>query len=55
MNDPRSRKIAVVADSLLGPLLDELDRDGFGVVHEGLRDVLDQVGGCHRAPTSLPA
>ena len=32
MSDPRSRRIAVVADSLLGPLLDELDRDGFGVI-----------------------
>jgi hypothetical protein len=32
VNDPRSRKIAVVADSLLGSLLDELDREGFGVI-----------------------
>ena len=30
--DPRSRRIAVVADSLLEPLLDELDREGFGVI-----------------------
>jgi hypothetical protein len=30
--DPRARRIAVVADSLLGPMLDELDRDGFGVI-----------------------
>ena len=30
--DPRSRRIAVVSDSLLEPLLDELDRDGFGVI-----------------------
>jgi hypothetical protein len=32
VSDPRGRRIAVVADSLLGPLLDELDRDGFGVI-----------------------
>jgi hypothetical protein len=32
VSDPRSRRIAVVADSLLGPLLDELDREGFGVI-----------------------
>ena len=32
MSDPRGRRIAVVADSLLGPLLDELDREGFGVI-----------------------
>jgi hypothetical protein len=32
MNDPRARRIAVVADSLLGPLIDELDREGFGVI-----------------------
>ena len=32
MNDPRARKIAVVADSLLEPLLDELGREGFGIV-----------------------
>ena len=30
--DPRSRRIAVVADSLLEPLLDEFDREGFGVI-----------------------
>jgi hypothetical protein len=32
VSDPRGRRIAVVADSLLGPLLDELDREGFGVI-----------------------
>jgi hypothetical protein len=32
MTDPRSRRIAVVADSLLEPLLDELGADGFGVI-----------------------
>jgi hypothetical protein len=32
MSDPRARRIAVVADSLLGPMLDELDREGFGVI-----------------------
>src|SRR2546423_15379216 len=32
MSDPRSRRIAVVADSLLEPLLDELDGGGFGVI-----------------------
>jgi hypothetical protein len=32
VSDPRARRIAVVADSLLGPLLDGLDRDGFGVI-----------------------
>ena len=32
MSDPRSRRIAVVADSLLEPLLDELAREGFGVI-----------------------
>jgi len=30
--DPRARKIAVVADSLLEPLLDELGREGFGII-----------------------
>src|SRR6266850_6926391 len=30
--DPRSRRVAVVADSLLEPLLDELGREGFGVI-----------------------
>jgi hypothetical protein len=30
--DPRARKIAVVADSLLEQLLDELGRDGFGII-----------------------
>ena len=32
MSDPRSRRIAVVADSLLEPLIDELGREGFGVI-----------------------
>jgi hypothetical protein len=32
VSDPRARRIAVVADSLLGPMLDELDREGFGVI-----------------------
>jgi hypothetical protein len=32
VSDPRGRRIAVVADSLLGPLLNELDREGFGVI-----------------------
>ena len=32
MSDPRGRRIAVVADSLLEPLLDDLGRDGFGVI-----------------------
>jgi hypothetical protein len=32
MTDPRSRRIAVVADSLLEPLLDELGADGYGVI-----------------------
>jgi hypothetical protein len=30
--DPRSRRIAVVADSLLEPLLDELGAEGFGII-----------------------
>jgi hypothetical protein len=30
--DARARRIAVVADSLLEPLLDELRREGFGIV-----------------------
>ena len=30
--DPRSRKIALVADSLLPSLLDRLDGEGFGVI-----------------------
>jgi HPt (histidine-containing phosphotransfer) domain-containing protein len=30
--DPRARKIAVVADSLFEQVLDELGRDGFGVI-----------------------
>jgi hypothetical protein len=32
VTDPRARRIAVVADSLLEPMLDELERDGFGVI-----------------------
>jgi hypothetical protein len=32
VTDPRARKIAVVADSLLEQLLDELGRDGFGII-----------------------
>jgi hypothetical protein len=32
VSDPRERRIAVVADSLLEPMLDELDREGFGVI-----------------------
>jgi hypothetical protein len=30
--DPRARKIAVVADSLFEQVLDELGREGFGVI-----------------------
>ena len=39
---------------MIGALLavDDLDRDGLGIVDERLGDVFDQVGGCHRrAPT----
>ena len=32
MSDPRARKIAVVADSLLEPMLDELGSTGFGII-----------------------
>jgi hypothetical protein len=32
VSDPRARRIAVVADSLLEPMLDELEREGFGVI-----------------------
>jgi hypothetical protein len=32
ITDPRSRRIVVVADSLLEPMLDELGREGFGVI-----------------------
>lgn len=32
MSDPRSRKVAVVADSLLETTLDELARRGFGII-----------------------
>lgn len=32
MSDARSRRVAVVADSLLEPLLDELGREGFGII-----------------------
>ena len=31
-DDPRSRRVAVVADSLLEPRLAELRREGFGVI-----------------------
>jgi hypothetical protein len=31
-SDPRSRRVAVVADSLLEPLLDELRAQGFGII-----------------------
>jgi hypothetical protein len=30
--DPRGRRVAVVADSLLEPLLDELREAGFGII-----------------------
>jgi hypothetical protein len=30
--DPRGRRVAVVADSLLVPLLDELGAQGYGVI-----------------------
>ncbi len=32
MNDARSRRVAVVADSLLERSLDELNREGFGII-----------------------
>jgi hypothetical protein len=32
MNDPRSRRIAVVADSLLETTIDELGRKGYGII-----------------------
>ena len=32
MSDPRSRRVAVVADSLLDALLTELGREGFGII-----------------------
>ncbi len=32
MSDPRARRVAVVADSLLEPMLDELGREGYGVI-----------------------
>lgn len=32
MSDPRARKIAVVADALFEQLLDELGREGFGII-----------------------
>ena len=31
-SDPRGRRVAVVAESLLPTLLDRLDADGYGVV-----------------------
>ena len=30
--DPRARRIAVVADALLEPLLDELGEQGYGII-----------------------
>ena len=30
--DPRGRRVAVVADSLLEPLLDELGAQGYGII-----------------------
>jgi hypothetical protein len=32
VSDARSRRVAVVADSLLEPSLDELNREGFGII-----------------------
>ena len=32
MSDARSRRVAVVADSLLERSLDELNREGFGII-----------------------
>lgn len=32
MSDPRARRVAVVSDSLLGPLLPELRDGGYGVI-----------------------
>jgi hypothetical protein len=32
VSDPRSRRVAVVSDSLLEPLLDELGREGYGII-----------------------
>jgi hypothetical protein len=32
MTDPRSRKVAVVAESLLPELLDRLEKEGYGVI-----------------------
>jgi hypothetical protein len=32
VNDPRSRKVAVVADSLLDTAIDELEAEGFGII-----------------------
>jgi hypothetical protein len=32
VNDPRSRRVAVVADSLLDDVLDELAGEGFGMI-----------------------
>jgi len=32
VNDPRARKVAVVADSLLEAELDELGREGYGII-----------------------
>jgi hypothetical protein len=40
--DPRSRRIAVVADSLLEPLLPELEREGLGVIQLPPADLDDE-------------
>jgi hypothetical protein len=32
VSDPRSRRVAVVADSLLDSALDELGHDGYGII-----------------------
>jgi len=40
--DPRSRRIAVVADSLLEPLLPELERQGLGVIQLPPPDLDDE-------------
>ena len=40
--DPRSRRIAVVADSLLEPLLPELEREGLGVIQLPPPDLDDE-------------
>jgi hypothetical protein len=40
--DPRARRIAVVADSLLEPLLDELQAGGYGVIQLPPADLDDE-------------